>query len=169
MIRAAALLLALAGPVAAQDAAARMQPCLDASDAEFARSAGMTPDDRWARLEVIASGEARCLATITAACLRRKAEAGACLDAVLAWATDRRRAALDALPADLAEEAPALAPDYARWRDRVQAAMDAPAGQGCPLGPGTPPQACQALAAGTAWLEARDWARMIAVVREAHP
>lgn len=166
-MRPAALLLALAGPVAAQDAAARMQPCLDASDAEFARSAGMTPEDRWARLEVIASGEARCLATLTATCLRRKAEAGPCFEDVLGWASDRRQSAVRALPADLAEDAPALAPDYARWRDRALAAMDSPSVQGCPLGPDAPAAACAALEAGTAWLEARDWARMIAVIREA--
>jgi hypothetical protein len=167
VIPAAALLLALAGPVAAQDAAARMQPCLDASDAEFARSAGAKPEDRWARLEVIATGESRCLATLTAACLRRKTGEAACFEDVLGWARDRRRAALDDLPADLAEDAPLLAPDYARWRDRARAAMDAPAVQGCPLGPDAPPAACAALEAGTAWLEARDWARMIAVIREA--
>jgi hypothetical protein len=166
VIRAAALLLALAGPVAAQDAAARMQPCLDASDAEFARSAGMKPKDRWARLEVIATGESRCLATLTAACLRRKAAAAACFEDVLAWATDRRRAAVQALPADLAEDAPDLAPDYGRWRDRALAAMDDPGVQGCPLGPDAPPSACAALEAGSAWLEARDWARMIAVIDE---
>ena len=167
-MRPAALLLALAGPVAAQDAAARMQPCLDASDAEFARSAGLKLQDRWARLEVIATGESRCLATLTAACLRRKAEAGACFEDVLAWATDRRRTAVQALPADLAEDAPGLAPDYDRWRDRALAAMDSPSVQGCPLGPDAPAAACPALEAGSAWLEARDWARMIAVIREAN-
>lgn len=165
MIRAAALLLALAGPGLAEGAAARMDPCLRETDAEFRRSTALDLADRWARLEVLAAGESRCLVAVTTACTKRGVGA-ACFDDVLAWAAPARRAAVLQLPEAMGFGPPTLVAGYAQWREQALAALDHPTFAGCPLADDAPPAACAALEAGTGFLRARDWARMIAVIDE---
>ncbi len=158
--------LALPGPLAAQTAVAQLSHCLAQTDAEFHRTAGQPPQDRWARLPVLAAGDARCLATVAAICTSRKAATAVCFDDLSGFVAPQRRAHLRRMPEMLDVAPPGVADDYARWYAAAVQAHDHPSLAGCPFAADAPPAACAAMEAGTAWLQVRDWARMIAVIAE---
>lgn len=167
MIRALALGLAVALPglAAAQTPVAQLSHCLAETDDSFRHTADQPPQDRWARLEVLAAADSRCLATVAAICTSRKAGAAACFDDLSGFVTPQRRAHLRRLPEKLEVAPPGVADSYARWY--AAAAVQAhgtPSMPGCTHAADTLPAACVALEAGSAWMQARDWARMIAVI-----
>lgn len=161
------LVLALAGQAAAQTPVAQLSHCLAETDDSFRRTAGQPPQERWARLQVLAAGDSRCLATVAAICTSRKAGAAACFDDLSGFVTPQRRAHLRQLPEKLEKAPPGVADSYARWYAAAVQAHDTPSVSGCPFAADAPPVACAALEAGTAWMQARDWARMIAVIKGA--
>jgi hypothetical protein len=167
MMRALAVLAMSASPVLAGEAEDRLAPCLAEVQARFHAGSGSDAGQRFKGLGVLNAADARCLATVTATCLRRKERAEACFADLLAYASQRRAALLRDMPEALEDGPPGMPANFADWREIAMERLARPDLRGCRFDADAPPSACAALEAGSAWLEARDWARMILVVEEA--
>lgn len=157
----------LAGPVSSGEAEERLAPCMAEVQARFHAESGGDPVARFNRLSLLNAADARCLAIVTANCTRRQAQSEACFADLLAFSAQRRAALLRDLP-DVLEDGPPGVPEaYAGWRVIALERQARPDLRGCRFDADAPPSACAALEAGTAWLEARDWARVVMLLAEA--